>query len=129
MSEPPGSLGHLAATTKQIGRQLRNLGSNRFNLLLLELKEERPRMFQAFLLALGAGLCLLLAVLCLTVLIVVLCWSISPAFVLVALTGTYLAGGIYLCRKLIALLEGWQAFPVSREQFAEDSDSLSALMK
>jgi uncharacterized membrane protein YqjE len=129
MIEPPVSPGQLAATSKQLLRRLHPFLANRSELLVLELKEERPRVLRALLLGLGAALCLTMAVLTLTAFVVVLGWNISPVLVLGTVTAAYLAGGLVLGRKLMALFEGWRAFTATRDQFAKDCDSIQQMMK
>ena len=129
MSEPPVSPGQLTATSKQILRRLHPVLANRVELLVWELKEERPRLLQALLLGLGAALCLMMAVLSLTAFVVVLGWDISPVLVLGIVTAAYLGGGLVLGRKLMALFEGWRAFTATRDQFAKDRDAIQQMMK
>ena len=122
MTEPPVRPGLLAATSVQILRDLQLIFANRVELLLMEVKEEQPRLLQALVLGVAAGVGLLMAVLCLTALIVVLGWDYSPLLTLIIITVLYLAAGLLACRKLIALFENWHPLPATRDQLARDRE-------
>ena len=129
MTEPPVKPGHLAATSVQILRDLQLIFANRVELLLLELKEEQPRLLQALVLGLAAGLGLLMAVLCLTAFIVVLGWDYSPLLTLVLITVLYLTAGLLACRKLITLFESRRPLAATRDQVARDHEGMLQIMK
>ena len=129
MIEFPATPGQLASTSKRVLGGLHLMFANRLKLLLLEVREEQPRLLQSLLLGLAAGLCLLMAVLCLTAFIVVLGWDFSPVLVLGAVAAMYVLGGLFLCRKLRALFENWHALPATRDQFAKDREAILQVMK
>lgn len=129
MIEPPVSPGHLASTSTQILRGLQLMFANRAELLLLELKEERPRLLQALLLGVVASVSLLMAVLSLTAFIVVLGWEYSPLLVLGIVSGLYLMAALLASRKLIALFENWHALQATRDQLARDRKAILQVMK
>jgi len=72
----PGSAnpGQLVDTSKRFARRLLAMGENRFELLMVEVQEERERLLRAILLALGVAALGLLAGMALTGAIVVLLW-------------------------------------------------------
>ena len=129
MIELPVTPGQLTSTSKRVLGGLHLMFANRLKLLLLEVREEQPRLLQSLLLGLAAGLCLLMAVLCLTAFIVVLGWDFSPVLVLGAVAAMYVLGGLFLCRKLRALFENWHALPATRDQFAKDREAILQVMK
>lgn len=124
MAESTLPLGDLAAASKQTVRRLLTIGGNRVELLRLEAQEERERFMQALLLAVAASVCSLLAALTLTAAIVVLLWPYSPIGVLLGLTVLYGAGAAFLCRRISALFQNWQAFSASMDQFKKDCECL-----
>ena len=77
---------HFFESAKRIARQLLAIGENRFELLLVELEQERWRLLSAILLALGVAAFGLLAGVGLTAAIAVLFWKLSPLIALLALT-------------------------------------------
>ena len=65
--EPAASkVAQLVATSKRFARRLLTIGENRFELLIVEVQEERARLLRAILLALGVAAFGLLAAIALT---------------------------------------------------------------
>jgi uncharacterized membrane protein YqjE len=128
MESTSGSFNQLGTTAKQFVRRLATIGENRLELLTVEVQEERERLLYAFLLALGVAAFGLLAGLTFTAAIVVLLWACSPWAVLLALTGLYGAGGVYLYRRLAALLRNWQTLPASLDQIRKDRACLEKIL-
>lgn len=120
MDESIVSLSQLGTASKQFARQLLTIGENRVELLMVELQEERERLLQAILLALGTATLALLAGITFTGLVVVLFWSRSPAFVLLTLMGAYSVAAVLFYQKLTSLLRDWQNFPDTLDQLRKD---------
>jgi len=118
------NLSQLAATSKQFARRLLTIGENRLELLTVELQEERERLLQAILLALGVATFSLLASLTLTTALVVMFWQESPRAVLLTLTGLYAAGGFFLYRQLVGLLRDWRTLSATLDQLRKDRTCL-----
>jgi len=114
------SLDQLATTSQQFVRRLATIGENRLELLAVELQEERERILQAFLLALGVAAFGLLAGVTLTAGIAVLLWTWSPVAVLFILTAIYAAAGTWLYRRLTGLLHDWQTLSATLDQLRKD---------
>jgi uncharacterized membrane protein YqjE len=129
MEESTASFRQVATTSKALARRLLTIGENRLELLTVEVQEERERLLHAFLLALGVATFGLLAGITLTAAIVVLFWAHSPAVVLLTLTGFYGAAGIFLCRQLGGLLQGWQTLSASLDQLRKDRLCLEKLFE
>jgi uncharacterized membrane protein YqjE len=110
----------LVDTSKRFARRLLTVGENRFELLMVELQEERERLLRAILLALGLAACGLLATATLTAAIVVLLWELSRVAALLGLTGLYATTAICLYRRLMRLLRDWQNLPATLEQLRKD---------
>src|ERR1035441_8021342 len=100
MEPAPTSAGQLVETSKRFARRLMTIGENRFELLMVEVQEERERLLHAILLALGVAAIGLLAGVALTGAIVVLLWEVSRAAALLVLTCLYGVTAICLYRRL-----------------------------
>ena len=120
MEPAPTSAGQLVETSKRFARRLLTIGENRFELLMLEVQEERERFLHAILLALGVAAFGLLAGVALTGAIVVLLWELSRVAALLVLTGLYGATAVFLYRRLTLLLRDWQNLPASLDQLRKD---------
>ncbi len=124
MEPPLTNAGHLVEVSKRFVRRLLTIGENRFELLMVEVQEERERLLHGILLALGVAAFGLLAGVALTAVIVVLLWGLSPVAALLVLTGIYSAMAIYLYRRLTVLLRDWQNLPVTLNQLRKDRECL-----
>lgn len=71
------NVGQLLETSKLFTRRMLTIGENRFELLMVEVKEERERLLRASLLALGVAAFGLLAGVALSGAIVVLLWELA----------------------------------------------------
>ena len=120
MEPAPTSAGQLVETSKRFARRLLTIGENRFELLMLEVQEERERFLHAILLALGVAAFGLLAGVALTGAIVVLLWELSRMAALLVLTGLYGATAVFLYRRLTLLLRDWQNLPATLDQLRKD---------
>ena len=120
MEAPSPETGRLVETTKRLARSLLTIGENRFELLMVELQEERERLVYAFLLALGLAAFGLLAGAAFTGAIVVLLWSVSRVAVLLILSCAYGATALLLHRRLTLLMREWQNLPATLEQLQKD---------
>ncbi|HXC99700.1 MAG TPA: phage holin family protein [Verrucomicrobiae bacterium] len=128
MEESTVSLGQLGATSRYFAQGLLTIGANRLELLAVEVQEERERLLQAFLLALGVAAFGMLAGITLTATIVVLLWAFSHMAVLLTLSVLYGAAAVYLCRRLIALQHNWQALSASLDQLRKDRECLGKIL-
>jgi uncharacterized membrane protein YqjE len=112
--------GQLVELSKRLARRLLAIGENRFELLMVEVQEERERLLHAIVLALGVAAFGLLAGMALTGAIVVLLWEISRVVALLVLTGLYGAAAVCLYRRLTRLLRDWQNLPATFDQLRKD---------
>jgi uncharacterized membrane protein YqjE len=124
MESSASSVGQLVETSERFARRLLIIGENRFELLMVEVQEERERLLRAFLLALGIATFGLLAGLTLTAAAAVLLWAWSPLAVLLILTGLYAAAGICLYRRLTGVMRNWQTLSASLNQLRKDRECL-----
>ena len=119
--EPGNSnAGQLVETSKRFARRLLTIGENRFELLMVEVQEERVRLLRAILLALGVAAFGLLAGAALTGAIVVLLWELSRVAALLVLTSLYGATAVFLYQRLTLLLRDWQNLPATLDQLRKD---------
>jgi uncharacterized membrane protein YqjE len=112
--------GQLVETSKRFARQLLTLGENRFELLMVEVQQERERLLRAILLAFGVAAFGLLAGVALTGAIVVWLWELSPVAALLVLASLYGATAVFLYRRLTVLLRDWQNLPATLDQLRKD---------
>jgi uncharacterized membrane protein YqjE len=120
MESSASSVGQLVETLKRLARRLLIIGENRFELLIVEVQEERERLLHAILLALGVAAFGLLAAIALTATIAVLLWQYSPFAVLLTLTSLYGATAVCFYRRLTRLLRDWQNLPATLDQLRKD---------
>ena len=120
MEPAPTHAGKLVETSKRFARRILTIGENRFQLLMVEVQEERERFLRAILLALGVAAFGLLAGVALTGAIVVLLWELSRVAALLVLTGLYGATAVWLYRRLSLLLHDWQNLPATFDQLRKD---------
>jgi len=112
--------GQLVEKSKRFARRLLTIGENRFELLMVEVQEERERLLHAILLALGVAAFGLLAGVALTGAIVVLLWEVSRVAALLVLASLYGATAACLYRQLTRLLSDWQNLPATLDQLRKD---------
>ena len=120
MEPAPTHAGKLVETSKRFARRLLTIVENRFQLLMVEVQEERERFLRAILLALGVAAFGLLAGVALTGAIVVLLWEFSRVAALLVLTALYGATAVWLYRRLSLLLHDWQNLPATFDQLRKD---------
>ena len=129
MEPAPTHVGQLVETSKRFARRLLTIGENRFELLMVEVQEERVRLLRAILLALGAAAFGLLAGVSLTGAIVVLLWELSRVAALLVLTSLYGATAVFLYRRLTLLLRDWQNLPATLDQLRKDRACLETIFE
>ena len=116
-------------SSKHFARRLLTIGENRLELLMLEVQEERERLLQAILLALGLAVFGFLTGVALSVAIVVLLWHLSPVAVLLVLTSLYATTAVFLYRRFLALRRNWKTLPATLNQFRKDRACLETIFK
>lgn len=127
MNDAPQSEGGLLATAQRVFRTLRNLLENRVELFLLELKEERLRLFKTLLLYAVGVACTGMALLLFSLTLVVAFWEEHRLLVLVLLTLVHAAGATLAFWLVRRRLQRWQAFSASIEQLRKDRECFETL--
>jgi len=120
MEPPPANAGQLVEIAKRFARRLFTIGENRLELLLLEVQEERQRLLQVILVALGVAAFGLLGGVALTAAIVVLLWKVSPVGTLLVVACLHGAVSLCLYWRLMLLLGAWQPLPSTLDQLRKD---------
>jgi len=124
METVTANIRQLVESSKHLVRRLSTIGENRFELLMVEVQEEREHRLHAFFLALGAAAFGFLAVLALNIAIVIWLWDYSPVMVLLVMTGLYAVIAVYLYRRLTKLLREWKSFSATLDQLRKDRECL-----
>ncbi len=112
------------ASLKGLVKTIVSIGHNRLELLLVELQEERWRLFEALLLA---GVALILALMCLmvfTMIIVILCIKEDHLWVAVVLGVAYLLGTVICAWLLRTRLSNWIPFAATLAEIKKDKACL-----
>lgn len=120
MESATDNFGQFYAASKRYARRLLTIGENRFELLMVEVQEERERLLRVILLALGVAAFGLLAGMTLTAALVVRLWPYSPVAALLTLTGLYGVAAVWLYRRLTGMLRSWRALPATLDQLRKD---------
>jgi uncharacterized membrane protein YqjE len=122
------SVNRLMSLVQAIGQRLLIIGENRFELLAVEVQEERKSLLRAFLLALVVACFGMLTGVAFSATLVVLFWSVSPWGILLALSCLYGIVGILLFLRLSAILNDWQALPSTIDQLHKDRINLESML-
>lgn len=109
----------LTAQSKHCARLLVTIGENRIELLAVELQEELRRVLRMIMLIFGIAVFGLLAGVALMAALVLVV-KVSPATVLLGMTGLYLVAGLFLYWRLTRLLGNWQFLASSIHQLRKD---------
>ncbi len=129
MDPATDSFAPFGGAAKRFARRLLTIGENRFELLMVEVQEERERLLRVILLALGAAVFGLLAGLTLTTALLVLLWPYSPLVTLLTLTGLYGAVAVWLHRRLTGILHRWENLPATLDQLKKDRACLETILE
>lgn len=121
MDETPPTEGGLLSSITRVFQTLRETAENRLELFIVELKEERIRLFDAWLLLAVAVVCALMALVTLTVTVVVIFWDTHRLLALVLVTLAYVVGATVALFRLRARLQRWKAFPATLDEIKKDA--------
>lgn len=116
---------HLGAASKRLAEQALVICENRFELLLVELQEERDRMLRVFWLSLGVGISALLAGVAISIAVAVACWSWSPVGAMVIVAGIYTGLAFFLYAQLAGLRRDWRTLPATLDELKKDRECLT----
>lgn len=123
MDETQPSVGW-GATLKGLGRTVASVASNRAELFLVELQEERDFLLVAVCLGMIALLFGVLAAVSLSLVVLVLMWDSHPILALVLLAGLYAGVSVVALRALMKRMRGRESFSASLAEFKKDKEWL-----
>lgn len=124
MDESRQESGGLFATGKRILQTLYSLAETRLELFVVELQEERIRVFDALMLVSVCVVCSFLALALLTLIVIVVFWEQHRMLVMVLLTLAYAAGAGWSFYRLRRRFAQWQSFSSTLEQIKKDQSCL-----
>ena len=122
MDEETNRENRLLSTVSRAIRTLRETVENRVELFLLEVKEDRLKLFDALCLAVVAVTLALMAMGLVTVTVVVVFWDTHRLLALVAMTLAYGIGAAVAFAKLRSRLKNWHSFQATFEEFQKDRE-------
>ena len=120
MSETHGENPGLVDSLNRLARTVTAVAHNRLELLLVELQEERSRVFDLLLLAATGIVCSLMTLIVLTFAIVVMFWDGYRIAVLAVLGLVYLAGAAMAFRRFNTRLRDEEAFSGTLAELKKD---------
>jgi uncharacterized membrane protein YqjE len=124
MESPFDSIPQLADASKRLAEQALVICENRVQLFLLEVQEERERIFRAFCLGLAVAVFALLAGISLTVALTVMLVAWSPVAALLILAAVYAGVAVILYKQLQSLRRDWQSFSATFDELRKDRECL-----
>lgn len=120
---PPTEAGVLSAATRLL-KTLHDIVQNRIELFLVELKEERVRLFDALLLAAAGIVCALMTLVMATLVVLVVFWDTHRLLVLTLITLAYAIAATVAFMKLRLRLQHWQAYAATLNELKKDGACL-----
>ena len=118
-TSPEPSPGLFSAVRRLLNTALAGV-ENRIELFLVELREERFRVFEVLLLGCAAALLGFMALLTVTVTLVVVFWDSARVQVLVVLSACYSLAVIGILWRLKVLLRNWSSFAATLDELKKD---------
>jgi len=123
----PGFEG-VTETSKRIAQRILDISQNRFELLVVEVQEERERIMLSFILAMSSVALGMLAGVALTIAIILLLWPYSPVIAAFVLAAIYLIGALAIYARLNRLRSSWKPFDCTLSQFQKDLQCLQDII-
>jgi uncharacterized membrane protein YqjE len=114
----------LGGITKRLTQKMLAMGSNRIELLVVEIQEAKIQILHATLVAAGMAVFGLLTGIACSAMIVVALWSYSPLLALGGLTLLYGIVTILLYLRFDAMRRNWKTFPATLDQLRKDCECL-----
>lgn len=124
MATPLQSGSYLTGISKSLVKSVLVAGENRFQLLMVELHEERERLLLAIWLAMGAAVFALLGGLAITLVIAIVLWNHSPVTAILVLAILYMGLAFSFYARLVRLQKEWQTLPATLDQLRKDRECL-----
>jgi uncharacterized membrane protein YqjE len=124
MEEPGESTPGVFASLGRLLKTAVAIAHNRFELFLVELREERWRFFDALLLAGVVLILMLMTLMTATIAIAVICVKANRLDLVVALVLLYLAATIFSFWRLRTRLKNWAPFSATLAELKKDKACL-----
>ena len=128
MSASEETIPALAENSKRFVKRLVSLGSNRIELLLVEIEEERQHLLRTTIMAMLAGVLALLCVMGFSAAIVLAFWDTHPIAALSALSAAYGCVSLFLFQRVVALRREWKILPATLDQLRKDGECLEKIL-
>jgi len=122
-------LGQMLDASRRLAQRSLDIGANRVELFVVELHEERQRLIESVVLALGAAALALMGGVAFTLGVMVLLWERSPLLALGILTVIYLGGAAFLAVRLMRLQKTWHMFAATLDQLRKDRDCFAGSLQ
>jgi uncharacterized membrane protein YqjE len=124
MDTPSPSGSNLTGVSKRLLQNVLVIGENRFQLLMVELHEERERLLLAIWLGIGAAVFALLGGIAVTVVIAIVLWDHSAVIAVLVLAILYLSIAALFYLRLARLQKNWQTLTATLDQLKKDRECL-----
>jgi uncharacterized membrane protein YqjE len=125
MDGSSGSTMPLAGAARRFFHRLLAIGENRFQLLVVEVQEERNRLVDMVFLAVATAALGLLGGIAWSAAVVIYFWPTSPVTALLILGASYGVSAVVLCRRLIVLRRRQQTLAATLDQLRKDQSCLN----
>ena len=112
--------GGVLSAAARLLKTLHDVAENRIELFLVELKEERLRLFDALLLAAVGIVCALMTLAMITLTVLVIFWDTHRLLALTLVTVAYAVTATVAFVKLRSRWQHWQAYSSTLEEFKKD---------
>jgi len=129
MIESEPTLSRLPGSTRRFAQHALAAGENRLELLLVELREERERVFNTVGMLLGMATLAALAGIAFTFMIVVLLWDQSRVWPIITLTFLYAGGAALIYSRIKRRLAAWETLPETLSLLRRDCAALAHRLK
>ena len=120
MDETPQAEGGIISSITRALKTLRDVGANRIELFLLEVQEERMRLFDALFLIAAGIVCVTMTLVLVTFTIIVIFWDTHRLLVLALLTVVYAGTALAVLVKLRSNLQRWRTFSATLDELKKD---------
>jgi uncharacterized membrane protein YqjE len=114
----------LGGAMKQFAHRLMAIGENRFQLLAVEVQEERNRLLDMVFLAVAIAALGMLVAFAWSAALVIYLWRFNPATTLFLLGAGYALIAAFLCRRLMMIRRHRHALEATLEQLRKDHECL-----
>lgn len=129
-TEKPEANNHvnLSAASKRIADRFISIVENRLALALVEIQEEREKILRSLWYAIAASICLLLAGITVTAIVIIAFWGNHPIVALLVLMAFYLSVAGVFSLRLAKLQREWNVLSATIEELKKDRECLGKIL-